>query len=106
MLDSLVELSAGELLALVVAGAVGLFIHYLGKLLELRGTTHSLSMRTYYLDHKPEVSMSVLLVYLAIYWTIESGQASLLNAVLLGYSCDSLANKFRNRAGNLTSKIG
>lgn len=38
---------------------------------------------------------------MAIYGTIEAGNPSLLSAALLGFTCDSIANKFRDRAGTL-----
>lgn len=109
MLDALTALSAGELIALAIAGAVGLLAHYLLKLIELRkqlaGQKKLPTLRVYYVDHAPETILSVMITYVGIYWTIETNQASLLTAFLIGLAIDSVINKFRDRANNLASKI-
>lgn len=101
MLDALLKLSAAELIALVIAGAAGIYAHYLGKIIELRKAEHTLTLRSYFVDNVPETTFSVLVTYIAIYGTIEAGSPSLLSAALLGFTCDSIANKFRDRAGHL-----
>ena len=101
MLDSLLLLSFKDFVALVIAGAFGLLWHYVAKIIELRKTNHGLTFRRYFLDHKPETFASVLTVLAGIYGLIEIGQASLFSVMLLAYTVDSHANKFRGRGQKL-----
>ena len=98
MLDSITALTIANIVILVSGGMLGLFLHFWGKLFELRNTGHSITLKSYFVDYYPETVTSFGLVLIAIGSLVESGQASWWMAAIIGYNADSLANKFRNRA--------
>ena len=101
MLDKLYALDGAELIALVIAGVIGLLWHYVAKVIEQRQSDKSMTLSRYYLDHQPETLGSVLTVVAGIWALIEMDMASVLNALLLGYTVDSHANKFRDRGSRV-----
>jgi len=101
MLNSVSQLSVLDAVALLVAGAFGLFWHYLAKVIELRKVDHGITLKSYYLAHAPETLAAVMTVLAGIWGLVELGQATIFNVVLLAYTVDSHANKFRSRGQGL-----
>jgi hypothetical protein len=98
MLDNLYALSKIELIALLLAGFLGLVAHFLGKLIELRRENSTVTWHSYYVQHAPETALSVITVLAGTYGLIEANQATVFSVFLLGHFVDSTANKFRSRA--------
>lgn len=97
MLEKFQALSGVEIVVLLAAGIFGLLWHYLTKIVELRRVNHDITLRRYFVDHVPETILAVLTLLGGIIWLIERSEASVVTVLLLAYTIDSHANKFRSR---------
>lgn len=98
MLDSMTTISSAEWLVLIAALLFGAAAHYVKKFSEAAATNADFSVRTYFFHHRWAVVSSFMMQFAGLFYLVDSGQAGIFPAVLLGISAESASGWVRAKS--------
>lgn len=98
MLESLATVSLVEWLVLIGAVLFGAAAHYVKKFSEAEAADKNFSAKVWFIDHKWAVVSSLMMQVAGLLYLVDSGQAGVVPAVLLGISAESASGWVRAKS--------
>lgn len=98
MLNSMTAVSMVEWLVLIGALLFGAAAHYVKKFSEATAQNVNFSVQSYFFQHRWAVVSSLMMQVAGLVYLVDSGQAGIFPAILLGISAESASGWVRAKS--------